>query len=446
MRTAPGLWLTLPVLLAFPPVTFGFDNGPSWFGFSYTLNTSGARTIGMGNSGVASVSDASAVLVNPAALLRLPKTEFRLDSNFRHLDEVNLPGASNLGTGESIRLGLKVDETNQIDPALMAFATPTNDGRTVFALFYHEFLPYDRFVTVTDPLSGTEIEKHNVMFDLDEFGFSIAHSLYDDKLALGLSASLVTLNMDVLAVDLQGSAPVTEAEFASYGSQTEQEPIWRFALLYQPTDELSFAFNYTLAPNPDYTHITANSTATVNSAAQNGCSGDINNAVLVDGTPTGSWICKSSLPLPSSVAIGVAYTPEPRWNLAFDIVFIDYSRITKELHAPYAYPGGDVVVVQQKSDFEAEAVTEYHFGLEYLATIKQQPIALRAGYYFDPAHDIKYRGEDSTSKLIYTGGEDVHHLTAGIGVPLADSMQFDMAADLADNDSYRIALSFAYRL
>jgi long-subunit fatty acid transport protein len=167
--------------------------------------------------------------------------------------------------------------------------------------------------------------------------------------------------------------------------------------------------------------------------------------VLADGTPTGSWICKSSLPLPSSVAIGVAYTPAPQWNLAFDIVFIDYSRITKELHAPYAYPGGDVVVVQQKSDFEAEAVTEYHFGLEYLVNIKQQPVALRAGYYFDPAHDIKYRGEDSTSKLIYTGGEDVHHLTAGIGVPLADNMQFDMAADLADDDSYRVAVSFAFR-
>lgn len=445
MKTTACLWLASFFLLTCPLTALAFDNGPSWFGFSYTLNTSGARTIGMGNSGVASVNDASAVLLNPAALVRLPETELRLDSNFRHLEEVNLPGASNLGTGESIRLGLKVDATNQIDPALMAFATPANDGRSVFGLFYHEFLPYDRFVTVTDPLSGTEMQKHNVMFDLDEFGFSFAHSLYDGKLALGLSASMVTLNMDVLAVELQGSPPVTEAEFASYGSQTEQEPIWRFALLYQPTDELSLAFNYTLAPNPDYTHITANSPATVNSAAQNGCTGDINNDVLPDGTPTGSWICKSSLPLPSSVALGVAYTPSPLWNLAFDIVFIDYSRITKELHAPYAYPGGDVVVVQQKSDFEAEAVTEVHLGVEYLAMIMHKPVKLRAGYYFDPAHDIKYRGDDSTSKLIYTGGEDVHHLTAGFGIPLADNMQFDMAVDLADDESYRVAISFAFR-
>ncbi|HEY9200390.1 MAG TPA: hypothetical protein VIQ81_02240 [Gammaproteobacteria bacterium] len=446
MKMTSGLWLPWLVLLLFPLAASGFDNGPSWFGFSYTLNTSGARTIGMGSSGVASVNDASAVLVNPAALVRLPTSEFRLDSNFRHLDEVNLPGASNLGTGESIRLGLKVDETSQIDPALMAFATPTNNGRTVLALFYHEFLPYDRFVTVSNPLSGSVVEKHNVMFDLDEFGFSIAHSLHDGKLALGLSASLVTLNMDVLAVQLQGVEPFNEVEFASYGSQTEQEPIWRFALLYQPRDDLSLAFNYTLAPNPDYTHITANSPATVNSAAQNGCSGDINNAVLPDGTPTGSWICKSSLPLPSSVAIGVAYTPGSQWNLAFDLLLIDYSRITKELHASYAYPGGDVVVVQQKSDFEAEAVTEYHFGIEYLATIKHKPVALRAGYYFDPAHDIKYRGEDSTTNLIYTGGDDVHHLTAGMGMLLSDALQFDMALDLADDDSYRIALSFAYRL
>ena len=447
MKNAFFFCISGTMLLMFSLSCYAFDNGPTWFGFNYSLNTPGARSVGMGGTAVASVDDASATLANPAALVRLSKTEFRFDSNYRHLDEINHPGADNLGTGESIRLGLHVDETNQIDPALMALAAPVGDGRTVIGLFYHEFLPYDRLITVTDPLTGGIAEQHNVMFDLDEFGFSVARSLYDGRLAIGLSASLVTLNMDIKAEQDRTPQPGSfdGLEFTSYGSQTEQEPIWRFGLLYRPSETMAFGINYTLTPNPDYTMTTANSPATVDSAQQNGCSGDVNIGVLPNGTPTGNWICKSSLPLPTSMSIGFAYTPNEVWTLAIEAKHIDYSRITKEFHAPYAYPGGDVTVIQSNSDFEAEAVVEAHLGLEYHAMLKQHPLALRAGYYFDPAHDIRYRGADSTSQLIYSGGEDVQHLTAGVGILFKETLQFDLAFDAADDDSYRIAISLAYR-
>gem|GEM_PF-2438101 len=447
VRNALFLRISGAILLSFHLSAYAFDNGPTWFGFNYTLNTSGARTLGMGGAAVASVDDASATLANPAALVRLSKTEFRFDSNYRHLDDISYPGADNLGTGESIRLGLDIDETNQIDPALMALAAPLGDGRTVIGLFYHELLPYDRFITVTDPLSGGTAETHNVMFDLDEFGFSIARSLYDGQLAIGLSASLVTLNMDIKAVQDRTPQPGSfdGLEFTSYGSQTEQEPIWRFGLLYSPSKTLAFGVNYTLTPNPDYTMTTANSFASIDSAQQNGCFGDVNIGVLPDGTPTGNWICKSSLPIPASISIGLAYTPNEVWSLAIEATYIDYSRITKELHAPYAYPGGDVTIIQKKGDFEAEAVVEVHLGLEYHSKFKQQPLSLRAGYYFDPAHDIEYRGTDSTSQVIYPGGVDVQHLSAGVGMLFRETLLVDLAFDAADDDSYQVAISLAYR-
>jgi len=447
VKNALFFWASGVMLLTFPLPGYAFDNGPTWFGFHYSLNISGARTLSMGGAAVASVDDASATLANPAALVRLSKTEFRFDSNYRHLDEISSPGADNPGAGESIRLGLYVDETNQIDPALMALAAPLGDGQTVIGLFYHEFLPYDRFVTVTDPLSGGTAEKHNVMFDLDEFGFSVARSLYDGRLAIGLSASLVTLNMDIKAERDRTPQPGSfdGLEFASYGSQTEQEPIWRFGLLYRPSEIMAFGINYTLSPNPDYTMITANSPATVDSAQQNGCTGDVNIGVLPDGTPTGNWICKSSLPLPTSLSVGFAYTPNEVWTLAIEATYIDYSRITKEFHAPYAYPGGDVTVIQRKNDFEAEAVVEVHLGFEYITKFRQYPLALRAGYYFDPAHDIEYRGADATSQVIYPGGEDVQHLSGGVGILFRETLQVDLALDVADDDSYRLAISLAYR-
>lgn len=445
MKNALFFWILAIMLLTIPLPGYAFDNGPTWFGFNSTPNISGARTIGMGGAAVATVDDATATITNPAALVRLSKTEFRVDGTFRHVEAVTHPGADNLGTGDSIRMGLHVDETNQIDPVLVALAAPLGNGRTVIGLFHHELLPYDRYVTVTDPISGGIAETHNVMFDLDEIGFSVAHSLFDGRLAIGLSASLVTPNMLITAKQDRTPQPGSYdgVEFSTYGSQTEQEPIWRFGLLYRPTETMAFGVNYTLTQNTEYTMTTANSAATINSAQQNGCDGDINIGVLPDGTPTGNWICPSSLLLPISMSVGFAYTSNEVWTFAIDATRINYSGI-EEFHSPYAYPSGDVTVIQSRKDFEAKDIIEIHLGLEYLTRFKQYPLALRAGYYFDPAHDIKYSGTDSTSQLIYPGGEDVQHLSAGVGILFIEALQFDMALDVADDDSYRVAISFAY--
>lgn len=423
-------------LLLLPLFVHALDNGPSWFGFSYTLNTSGARTIGMGGTAVASVNDASATLANPAALTRLSKTEFRFDTNFRHIEEVNSPGAD-LGADKSIRMGLHVEATNQPDPALMALATPLGDGRTVIALFYHEFLPYDRFVTVTDPVSGGVAETHNVMFDLDEFGLSLARSLFDGQLSIGISASLVTPNMHITTKrdDTPQPGSFDGVEFSSYGSKGEQEPVWRFGLLYQPTETLALGVNYTLTQDPQYTMTTADSPQTLDSAEANGCTRDI----------TGNWICDSSLPMPNILSVGVAYTPNEAWNFAVEAVHVDYGRANIEFIAPYAYPNGDIRVIQTRDDFQAKDVIELHLGLEHNTRFYQYPLSLRAGYYFDPAHDIEYTGTDSTSQVIYSGGEDVHHITAGVGVMFAQALKLDMAIDAADNDNYRVAVSLAYQ-
>ena len=437
MKNVFFLRITEITLLLFPFSVYAFDNGASWFGFNYTLNTSGARTIGMGGTAVASVNDASAVLTNPAALIRLEKTEFRFDSNFRHNEENNQPGADNLGTGKSIRMGLQVHETNQIDPALMALATPLGDGKTVVALFYHEFLPYDRAVTVTDPISGGIAEKHNVMFDLDEFGLSIGHNFFDGQLALGLSASLVTPNMYITTQRDPSPQPGSfdGVDFSSYGSKSEQEPIWRFGLLYQPNETIAFGMNYTLTQDPQYALVTANTPETVNGAPVNGCVNDI----------AGNWICDSSIPMPNIFSVGLAYTPNEVWNFAVEAVHVDYGRATMEFTAPYAYPDGDITVIQTRGDFEAKDVIELHLGLEYNTGSVQYPLALRAGYYFDPAHDIKYTGADSTSQVIYTGGKDVNHVTAGAEMMFMQALRLGMAVDAGDNDDFRIALSLAYQ-
>ncbi len=447
MKTALNLIVSGLLLLAYPSIGHTFDNGPTWFNFHYTLQNADARSLAMGGAAVATVNDASATLTNPAALAHLTSGEIRFDSTYLHLKEINRPGASNLGSGESIRLGLHSAESQQLNAGLMAMAVPLPNNNSAVGLFYHRLLPYDRSITVTDPLSNGISETYNVMFDLDEFGFSVAHKLLKGQLAIGLSASLVTLNMDITARQSPTPAPgsFNGVEFSTYGSQTEQEPIWRFGLFYQPDPQLAIGLLHTIAPNPDYTLTTANSAATINSAIPSGCAGDINNGVLPDGTPTGNWVCKSSLPLPEMTSFGFAYTPDKTWTFALEATYIDYARVTKELNSPYAYPGGDTTIVQNPEDFEAEAIITLQCGVEYRSLFKRQPLALRAGYYFDPAHDIKYSGNDATSRVIYPGGEDVHHFSTGLGLLLGNRLQLDVALDYADNQRQHGAISFAYR-
>ncbi len=437
MKKVTFSWIPGVILLLSPLSVSAMDNGPTWFGFSYTLNIAGARTMGMGGTAVASVNDASATLTNPAALVRLSKNEFRFDTNFRHLEALNRPGTDNVGTGESIQMGLQVDETNQADPALVALATPLKNGRGAVAMFYHQFLPYDRSVTVTDPITGGIAEKHNVMFDLDEIGVSVAHGFFDGQLAIGLSASIVTPKMFIrtLRDDTPQPGSFEGVEFSSYGSKSEQEPVWRFGLLYEPTETVAVGVNYTLTQDPQYVMTTANTPETVNSAPLNGCSSDI----------AGNWVCQSTLPMPNILSLGLAYTPNEVWSFAVEAVHIDYSSAVDEFVAVYAYPDSGTQVLQTRSDFRADEVVELHAGLEYNTMLFQYPLALRAGYYFDPAHDIKYTGTDSTSKVIYSGGEDVQHLTAGAGVLFGESLNVGMAIDAADNDAFRVALSLAYR-
>lgn len=437
LLTLPALWL---------PKASAFDNGPSWFDFHTTLQPSSARSLSMGGAAVATVDDASAVLDNPAALALLSKAQILFDSAYLYRRALEQPGASNLGSGDSIRLGLSADANRQLKPALMALATPLAQGRAAIGLFYHKLLPYDRTIRVSDPLSDALVETHRVMFDIDEFGVSLAHSLFDGRLALGVSASLVTLNMDFTTRrdPNPGTGDFDGVEFSSYGSQSEQEPQWRFGLLYRPSEAFAIGLRHTIAPNLDYTLTTANGPETVEGAPASGCNGDINLGVLSDGTPTGSWVCKSSLPLPEYTSLGAAYSPNPVWTFAVEATYVDYARMTKEFNSPYAYPGGDVTVVQSPQDFEAETVIEVHLGVEYRIREERYPFALRGGYYFDPAHDIKYRGDDATSQAIYTGGDNVHHFSAGLGVDFGVGLQLDLAYDLADDHSQRGAFTLAY--
>lgn len=434
--------LLLPVLLCLgllhPSAGLSLDNGAGWFDWEYRLDEPGARGRGMGGATAAVADDASASLVNPAALTDVEQTELVVEARAIHLDEQSRAGRVD-ATGDPLQMGVHAEKSDQLNLSHVAMAAPLGDGQTVLAIFYHRLVLMDRTVTVSDPRDDSVVQVHEPMFAVDEFGASLARKFWSGKLALGLSGSLATLNMDS-KVTVGGSSLVdgpAGRESLFYGHQSEQEPVWRFGLLWKPTPKLRIAIIQTLMPTIDYKLSTVDSTWITADPEASRCTP----AAFSDG-----WVCESTLPIPDTFAVGIAYRLSNRLTLAGEIKSIKYSQRTHKFNSIFVTPGSDPAADLRPADFSADDAVELHLGVEWLSSAKVRPVQVRAGYYFDPAHAISYRGSDATTAAIFDGGEDVHHGTFGLGVPLGSRNRIDIAVDLASDGRHQGFLGLLWRL
>jgi hypothetical protein len=72
--------------------------------------------------------------------------------------------------------------------------------------------------------------------------------------------------------------------------------------------------------------------------------------------------------------------------------------------------------------------------IEFVLT--RAPVAIRAGWWHDPAHAIAYRGpvvtpEEVAAHILFPGGRDENHFSAGIGVAWP-RFQVDAAYDTSE--------------
>ena len=85
--------------------------------------------------------------------------------------------------------------------------------------------------------------------------------------------------------------------------------------------------------------------------------------------------------------------------------------------------------------FVADDVVELRVGAEYLFPTKI-PVALRAGYWRDPAHAVTFNGPLNnpnyvSEALLFPGGDDQEHYTIGAGLAWP-RFQIDLAYDTSD--------------
>jgi long-subunit fatty acid transport protein len=132
--------------------------------------------------------------------------------------------------------------------------------------------------------------------------------------------------------------------------------------------------------------------------------------------------------IPDVYGAGVAVRPVPTLTITADAVRVTYSNLVDD----FVSINADVRALDKA--YRASDVTELHLGAEYFFTMKL-PLAVRAGFWRDPAHSVEFRGPMTTpsavaTAILYPKGESQNHISAGVGLAWP-RFQIDAAYDRA---------------
>ena len=125
-------------------------------------------------------------------------------------------------------------------------------------------------------------------------------------------------------------------------------------------------------------------------------------------------------PLPISYGAGIAYrSTGGRWTLSFEWDHIEYSAIFDSL--------GEV---SEDDEFIADG-NEYRLGGEYAFLESHPLLAVRAGVWRDPNHQVQSDQDNEIIQALVGSGDDELHYAVGFGAAF-ESFQIDLGVDFSD--------------
>ena len=157
-----------------------------------------------------------------------------------------------------------------------------------------------------------------------------------------------------------------------------------------------------------------------------------------------SDITEFTIKVPDTFGIGVAVQPTDELTVTLDVIHIQYEDLLDDF---------DIVLAQdseKKENYTVDNATEVHVGVEYVLTLGERLLALRAGAYYEPDHTIRFTGttgdefDDDAARILFPGGDDQFHVTGGVGLVVSEKFQIDTAANIADNCT-QVSISTVYR-
>jgi long-chain fatty acid transport protein len=414
------LLVVLGGLLAPAAVTAQEPIVPLQFSFS----DPGARSMGFGGAFVALADDATAAIANPAGLVQLVRPEVSIEGrHWSFSTPFTLGGrAEGLPSGFGIDtvVGLRTARSESSLNTLSFLSAVYPGGRWSVAVFRHELANFE-FSSETQGLFGGGTDCCQIR-------------AFDQR---------VTTDLKFVSYGISGAYRLHERFVAGFGVVHHRAFLSARAAVFFPDDD---SVPSLFAPN---------SYLPERAAGSQTFSGDDSDWGVIGGllwSPSDSWRVGGVFRQGPEVALSAEITAGPALGMGVppgEVLFRDEGDVQFPwllgLGVAYQPPDGGLTVsfqwdhipysrILETAGFEDQAiddVDEFHLGGEYAFVRLTPVVAVRAGVWWDPDHQVRSMSDEPFSRALRPPGEDQVHFTLGAGVAFR-SFQVDFGVDLAD--------------
>jgi long-chain fatty acid transport protein len=439
LKSIPGAIVGLVALLAAGSVAAQvLDEANAGVQFNFT--PPGARSLAMGGAFIGLADDATAAYTNPAGLTTLRNPEVGLEvryTSFTHVfTDAGHYGAPATGIGVDTVDGLPFGEADQSVVSLSYLSYVYAGDGWALAAYRQQAADFDAAFNTSGAFIGTQSRLYPVATDMNlkvaNYGLSLAFDL-TKTLSLGFGASYYDFSLDALTnryyFQSYEAARYTPDNLysAQVQSGSDTDIGFNLGLLWRASDKFWLGAVYRDGPS-----FLLRYSGTCGPTAPDQCALGYGGATTFDSTGTFN--------LPAVYGAGLAFKPSDALTFTLDYDRVEYSALTEDLTG---IPG----LAPEFPNFTVDDGDEYHVGLEYLILASSSPVALRAGAWLDPAHQVRYTGSFDFLAALWAPGaaaKDEWHYTAGIGVSISGKYQVDFAFDLSDRVD-TLSLSGVYR-
>ncbi|HEY6866294.1 MAG TPA: outer membrane protein transport protein [Candidatus Eisenbacteria bacterium] len=376
----------------------------------YSIYEQGAAVLGMGGAGVASVSDASAVFYNPAAISRLEGTQVLAGGTLLS------PATSFSGVAPYPGYGVTEEMTRQNFFPPTFYATRRFAGEWAMGAGFNS--PYGLGIEWKNPDTFTGryiVTKADVRALQGNLSLAWSRS---PKLSFGAGADVLygraLLHNREQAIIPGGGGGVVDVAKVDLESDYKPGWGWNAAVLYQPEPEWKVALSYHSkivvhsSGNADFTQIFTGDAAL--------------DAAVTAGLPPHQGV-STVLRFPGWWTGAVAVSPEPQWTLEADVNFFEWS-VFEDLPIHFHQtPSADVTLPENYNDS-----WQFRLGVEH----RLESFTYRVGYYYDQAA----APSESVTPILPDASRN--GITAGLGFKLGAAKRLSL-------DLYELALFFNRR-
>ena len=376
-------------------------------GVQFDFLSPGARSMAMGSAFIGVADDATAAFTNPAGLRALTRREVSFEGRGRNFD---IPvafggrfGGAPSGRGIDTDPNLIIADQSQSAGGLsfLSFVYPST--RWAIAGYRHELANFDTavetqglFYGVVDTSSeGRQFPMRGTM-DLNIATYGVSGS-FNVTPTFSLGAGVAVYDFQMSSRSNRFSIGIGNfygpPNFAASNLQNFQT---------QEGDETKVGVNLgaIFAPTRMFQ---------VGAVFRQGPEFDLS---ISNALPSGEFQLDrpGRFHVPHVFGVGVLFRPITNGTVTVDVSRVGYSRMTEGFVDIFTEEGTEA------GNYSVNDATEFHAGFEYVFT-RQLPVAVRAGYWRDPEHTLRYTGEDLSELAIFGDrGEDQHHFTFGGGV------------------------------